>query len=299
MNSFEDLEFFAQLIQLGSLSALARERNVTPGAVSIRLNKLEKSLGVRLVNRSTRKLSLTEDGEILFARCSSLLSEFDDLRHFVAKGKERPRGLLRINAPAAFGRKQLAPIIADYLAMYPEVEIQLDVTDIPANQIESGYDVCVRFGPPPDSRLVARKLFHNNRYLCASPIYLANHGYPETPQDLAQHQCIVLRKRRDTDLWRLYRDGHEETVRVHGALSSNDGEVVMIWALQGKGILIRSDWYIHAYLESGRLCKVLPDWKLSNQDLYAVYPTRQNQAAKITTFVDFLSTRFSSLQRTK
>lgn len=289
MDAVSDLEFFVKLVKHGSLSALARDIGVTPPAVSARLAQMERRLGVRLLNRTTRRLSMTHEGEQYLTTGSKLLSALQELDRTISSSRATPKGLLRVNATFGFGRRHIAPAIAAFHRRYPDVEVQLELTDRPLNLAETAFDVGVRFGEIPDSRLIARKVATNRRMVCASPIYVRAKGEPDTPRDLQRHQCIVLREN-DTayGTWHFSKGKRHETVKVHGVLSSNDGEATLVWALDGQGILMRSEWDATTYLQSGRLKQLLPDWSLPPADIYAVYPERLNLTAKVTAFVEFL-----------
>ncbi|HEX3637966.1 MAG TPA: LysR family transcriptional regulator [Paraburkholderia sp.] len=289
MDAVSDLEFFVELVKHGSLSALARDVGVTPPAVSARLAQIERRLGVRLLNRTTRRLSMTHEGEQYLTTGSKLLSALQELDRTISSSRATPKGLLRVNATFGFGRRHIAPAIAAFHRQYPDVEVQLELTDRPLNLAEAAFDVGVRFGEIPDSRLIARKVATNRRMVCASPIYVRAKGEPDTPRDLQRHQCIVLREN-DTayGTWHFSKGKRHETVKVHGVLSSNDGEATLVWALDGQGILMRSEWDATSYLQSGRLKQLLPDWSLPPADIYAVYPERLNLTAKVTAFIEFL-----------
>ncbi|MBO9535641.1 LysR family transcriptional regulator [Herbaspirillum sp.] len=289
MDPISDLEFFTRLVRYGSLSALARDLGVTPPAVSARLAALEKRLGVRLLNRTTRRLAMTQEGELYLATGSKLLEDVQELERMVSSSRDVPRGLLKVNATFGFGRRHIAPALSAFRQCCPEVDVQLDLTDRPLNLAESAFDVGIRFGEPPDSRLVARRLAANRRLLCAAPAYLDAHGVPASPDGLRGHRCIVLREN-DTayGTWHFSKGKRHQTVKVHGAMSSNDGEATLQWALDGHGLLLRSQWDVQEHIGSGRLRRVLPDWELPPADIYAVYPERLNLSAKVRVFVDFL-----------
>lgn len=289
MDPISDLEFFTRLVRYGSLSALARDLGVTPPAVSARLAVLEKRLGVRLLNRTTRRLAMTQEGELYLGTGSKLLEQVQELERMVSSSREVPRGLLKVNATFGFGRRHIAPALSAFRQRYPEVEVQLDLTDRPMNLAESAFDVGIRFGELPDSRLVARRLAANRRFVCGAPAYFAQHGEPQAPDDLRAHRCIVLREN-DTayGTWHFSRGKRQQTVKVHGAMSSNDGEATLQWALDGHGLLLRSQWDAQHHLDAGRLRRVLPEWELPPADIYAVYPERLNLSAKVRVFVDFL-----------
>lgn len=288
-----ELLLVVELARAGGMSAAARELDVTPAAVSKRLAQIEARLGVRLFNRSTRRLSLTAEGEVYLENARRILGEIDDLDALIASRQAAPRGLLKVNAPLGFGRSYIAPAIAEFAQQYPEVSLQLQLTDRPADFVREAFDVAVRFGDLPDTSLIARKIAPNRRLVCASPGYLKKHGTPVTPHDLARHQCIVLRQNEAAyGLWRFAKGRRSETVKVRGNLSSNDGEVTLTWGLAGLGILQRAEWDLARYLRSGRLVQVLQDYALPQADIYAVFPERHHLSAKVRVFVDFLVAYF-------
>lgn len=289
MNQVSELAFFTQLIRLGSLAATARELNLTPPAVSKRLAQMEQRLGVRLLNRTTRSISLTAEGELYLINARRILGEIEEMERQVSSSRAEPKGLLRVNAPLGFGRTHVCPVISSFVRRYPEVEVQLHLTDRPINLPDDAIDVAIRFGELPDSRLIARKIAANRRLLCAAPSYLEAFGQPETPKDLMQHNCIVLRQNDAAfGIWRLSRGKQTESVKVRGSLSTNDGEVALNWALDGHGILMRAEWNLASHLSSGRLVEVLSDYETPPADIYAVYLERLNLSAKVSFFIKHL-----------
>jgi LysR family transcriptional activator of dmlA len=288
-----DLHFFVVLVKAGSLTAVARELDVTPPAVSKRLALLEERLGVRLLNRTTRRVSLTHEGEVYLESARRIIDEIEELERVVGSGRASPKGLLRVNAPMGFGRSYIAPAISDFARKYRDVEVQLHLTDHPLIMADESIDVGIRFGDILDAALIARRIAPNRRLLCASPLYLKARGRPETPADLSSHSCIILRQNETAyGVWRFEREARSYTVKVRGPLSSNDGEVVLKWALDGHGIVMRAEWDIAKYIRSGRLEQVLMDYALPPADIFAVYPQRHHLSAKVTAFIDFLIERF-------
>lgn len=295
MNHLSDLAFFSILVKQGSLAAVARELGVTPPAVTKRLSNLEHRLGVRLLNRTTRTMSVTHEGEIYLAEGTRILAEIEELEQTVSRSRAVPKGLLRINASFGFGRKHVGPAVADFIKRYPEVEVQLQLSDQPLNLADQAFDIGIRIGALPDARIIGRKIASNRRLLCAAPAYLKTVEAPMIPRDLQKHKCIVLRENEAAyGTWHLSRGKRSESIKVRGTLSSNDGEIALEWALGGHGILMRSEWDVAPYLRSGRLQEVLADWSLPESDIYAVYPERLNLSAKVSAFIDFISARFSS-----
>lgn len=289
MNTDSELGFFCLLVKQGSLAATARELNLTPPAVSRRLSQLEERLGVRLLNRTTRRISLTGEGEVYFGNAQRILSDIDEMERLVSSSRAAPKGLLRINAPLGFGRSYIGPAISAFTRSYADVDVQLHLTDRPVSLPDEAIDVSIRFGDLPDSRLIAKKIAANRRLLVASPVYLRTAGQPANPHDLTQHQCIVLRQNESAyGNWRLSRGKQTETVKVHSKLSTNDGEVALNWALEGHGILMRAEWDVAKYLRSGRLVQVLADCETPPADIYAVYLERLNLSAKVAYFVEHL-----------
>jgi DNA-binding transcriptional LysR family regulator len=294
MDAFSDLHFFSLLMKHGTLAATAQELGVTPPSVSKRLAALEARLGVRLLHRTTRRISLTAEGETYLSEGARVLDDLAALERNVAGAKAVPRGLIRLSATLGFGRKHVAPAVSKFLRAFPEVEVQLALSDRPVNLVEQGVDVAIRFGDLPDARLTARKLASNRRILCATPAYLRREGEPASPRELTRHRCIFIRESDEPfGTWHLRSGARQETVKVRGPLSSNDGDCALSWALDGHGILLRSEWDLAPYLRSGRLRPVLPDWQLPSADIYLVFPTKANLSAKTRAFVDFMLTRFA------
>jgi len=289
MDPIADIDFFARLVTQGSLSALARDLGVTPPAISNRLSQLERRLGVKLLNRTTRRLALTQEGELYLSNGSRLLEQMLEVERMVSSSRDSPQGLLKVNATFGFGRRYIAPALSKFRVEYPDVDVQLDLTDRPMNLAESAFDIGIRFGELPDMRVVGKKLATNQRFVCASPEYLRKRGFPSSPDDLRSHSCIVLREN-DTayGTWHFTKGKRHDLVKVHGAMSSNDGEATLRWAVDGHGILVRSEWDVQPYLDTKALARVLADWSLPTADIYAIYPERLNLSAKVRVFVEFL-----------
>jgi LysR family transcriptional activator of dmlA len=306
MSTLPDLSFFATVARHPSLAAAAPDLGLSAPAVSRRLAALEQRLGVRLLNRTTRRLSLTPEGERYLEEGERLLREVDSLERSLAASRDEPCGLLRINATFGFGRRHLAPAISAFVKRHPQVEVMLELTDKPLDLTAHAMDLGIQFGPPPDARVLARRIVANKRLLCAAPAYLLAHGEPKTPQELTQHACIVIREnRRNYNQWTLYagpnggsnssasHGPHSATVKVRGALSSNHGEVAVDWAVAGHGILLRSEWDVANLLRDGSLVQVLPAWADTSADIHAVYPQRHHLSAKVRAFIDFLTEWFA------
>lgn len=297
-NASAEMAFFQVLMRSGSLSAAARELGLTTPAVSRRLAMLESRLGVQMLNRTTRRISLTPEGEEYLIQARRILADIQDMEHALSWSLSEPRGQIRVNATLGFGRSHVAPVISEFCKAYPSVQVQLHLSVSPPPASEDSYDVCVRFGEPPDSRVIARKVAENQRLLCASPTYLAEHGTPRSPAELSRHNCISIHHGDEAyGLWRLTNGRRTEAVKITGSMSTNDGDIAVAWALDGHGILMRAQWDIDKYLRSGRLCQVLENYATPPADIYAVYPQRHQKVRRITAFVDYLSTAFDSVIR--
>jgi LysR family transcriptional regulator, transcriptional activator for dmlA len=293
-----DLGFFTVLARAGSLSAAGRELGISTPAVSKHLALMEARIGVALVNRTTRRMSLTPEGELYLEQARRILASIDDLEQQLGVSKGVPQGLLRVNATLGFGRSHVAPLISAFVRKHPAVEVQLQLSVNPPALTEDAFDVCIRFGAPPDSRVIAKNLAPNRRLLCASPAYLARHGMPKSPGDLAKHHCIGIRQGEEAyGVWRLSsgrgRQATSQAVKVRGRLTTNDGGIAVSWALDGHGILMRAEWDIERYLKSGRLVQVLPQYSTPDADIYAVFPQRHQLTARVRAFVDFLAGSFA------
>ncbi|WDE17589.1 LysR family transcriptional regulator (plasmid) [Acinetobacter schindleri] len=295
MQTDNELAFFCLLIKQGSLVATARELDLTPPAVSRRLSHLEERLGIRLLNRTTRRISLTPEGEIYYENAVRILKEINDMEQMVASSRTSPKGLLRVNAPFGFGRKYIAAAVSSFIKKFPEIEVQLHLTDRPVHLPSDTIDVSIHFGQIPDSRLIAKRIAANKRLVCASPFYLNAAGTPLNPRDLTTHQCIVLRQNDGAYAnWRFSKGDKEETVKVRGKLSSNDGQVTLDWALDGHGILMRAEWDVLKYLKSGRLIQILKEYETLPADIYAVYADRLEHSPRVAHFLEHLKDYINS-----
>ena len=289
-----DLGFFSTVAASGSLSAAARELGVTTSAVSKRLTQMEARLGVALVHRTTRRMGITPEGEVYLEHARRILGEIDDLVQLMGSAKVAPKGLLRVNATLGFGRCHIAPIISRFVREHPQVEVQLQLSVDPLLLADDAFDVCIRFGQPPDSRVIARRIAPNRRLLCASPAYLSRRGIPRTPNDLTTHNCIGIRQGDEAHgVWRLSSgrgtNRRTEAVKVRGNLVTNDGEIAVNWALGGHGILMRAEWDIARHLRSGRLVPVLAQFETPDADIFAVYPQQRQHSVRVRAFVEFLA----------
>ena len=289
-----EMAFFSLLASKGSFSATALELGISKPAISKRLATLEARLGVQLLTRTTRRSGLTAEGEIYLAHARRILADIADMEQQVASTQSAPKGLLRVNATLGFGRSHIAPLISEFVKTQPDVQVQLQLTVNPPLISDDVFDVCIRFGEPPDTRVVARRIAANRRLICAAPAYLERQGTPKTPAELAAHNCIGIRQGDESyGTWQLSAGSKTESLKVRGNLSTNDGEIAVNWALAGHGLLLRAEWDVAKYMRSGRLVQVLNTYQTPPADIYATYPQRHQTAARVRAFVDFLVVKFA------
>lgn len=297
----KDLGFFAALAHAGSMTAAARELGLSNAAVSKRLHLMEQRLGVSLVNRTTRRMGLTPEGEIYLEHARAILSSIDELEGHLWGHRQAPQGLLRVNATLGFGRSHIAPLLSAFATKYPKIDLQLQLSVNPPPSSDDAWDVCFRFGNPPDSRSIARFIAPNRRIVVAAPAYLKKHGEPKTPAELARHNCIGIRQGDEAyGLWRFARTAGKgrsakettESVKIRGNLTTNDGGIAVNWALDGHGILLRAEWDVDRYLQAGQLVQVLDAYKSPDADIYAIYPQRLKTSQRVKALVDFVEAAF-------
>jgi len=289
INDLPALATFARIVSAGSLSAAARELDLSLAVVSKRLAQLEANLGVRLLQRTTRRQTLTDEGTVFHTHVLRILAEVEDAETLIAQRRGKVSGLLRVTAPAHFGRKWMAPLAAEFHTCHPQLTVQLDLDDAVVDLVADGFDIAVRVGSLVDSSLTARELAANYRVLCASPTYVKHRGAPKRPADLTQHSCIVIGDQPHTE-WR-FGGAADITVRVSGGLLTNDGMAATAWALEGAGIVLKSIWDVGDDLASGRLVRILPAYSIPAAPLHAIYPNKQHLAPRVRLFVAFLRER--------
>ena len=291
MISTEDLHFFITLTTAVSLSDAARKLNVTPPAVTQRLRLLENRLGMRLIDRSGRRMLLTDEGELLALHARRICDEIASLSDTLASRRGTVAGNLRVIAPLGFGQRYVAPAIGQFRKLYPGVSADLVLSDRPARVSDDMWDLMVHIGELRDSSLVSRRLAPNRRILCAAPCYLARRGAPQHPDDLRTHDCIALRENdEDVTMWRFTpkHGGAPANVRIEPILTSNDGGTVRDWALAGLGIIARSEWDIAEHLHAGRLVPLLGAWTQPDADIVALISSRHGRSLRATHFLDLL-----------
>lgn len=290
-DALQEITIFARIVGTGSLSAAARDLGMSPALVSRNLASLESRLGVRLINRTTRSLHLTDEGAAYYETCIRVLAEIEEADAAVSAGRAEPRGVLRVALPASFGNQHVAPLVPRFAERYPDVQLALSLSDRTVNVVEEGFDLAVRIADLADSSLAARKLAPNRRVVCASPAYLQKHGTPRAPEELAQHNCVATDFTMNWD----YRDpdGKPGSVRVSGRYACDNWEVLREWALAGLGIALKSTWDVRRHLEDGSLVSLLPGYSFATDvAIYAVYPHRRHLPAKTRAFIEFLAESF-------
>lgn len=286
MESFGAIPVFVAVAESGSFSSAATKLGVSKSAVSKRITQLEDKLGVRLLYRTTRRLSLTEAGEHYYQNAVKALAYAGEAEDSVTKLQERPQGRLRISAPMSFGRLHVAPLIPSFMKRYPEIKIDLVMNDAVIDLIEGGFDIAIRGGDLPDSTLVARKLAPLRSVICASPEYIAQHPMPTTPSELSKHNCLLYTY--SPNEWSFSKDGETHTVHVSGNYQVNNGEAIREALLQGAGIGRIPTFIGGAEIKAGRLKVVLDDYRMPEKTLYALYPKRQHLPAKVRVFIDYI-----------
>jgi LysR family transcriptional activator of dmlA len=284
----EDLRIFCVVARKQSFAASALELGVSNALVSKRIAILEKSLQVRLLHRTTRKVALTDHGVVVLQWAQRILEDVEQLGDAISRKGTTPRGLLRLCSSSGFGRNWVAPAISALARDYPELEVRVELLDRPVDLIAEGFHLDIRIGDVHEPHLIARRIAPNARVLCAAPSYLARCGQPRQLAELAHHQCIAIRERdQDFGRWKLTGPQGADTVRVSGPLSTNNGELVHQWAIDGHGIILRSLWDVGRSLADGRLVRVLPQYSQA-ADVWAIYPTRLGSSANVRVCVQFL-----------
>lgn len=287
------METFVAVVNLGSLSAAARQEGVVAAMIGRRLDALEERLGVKLLVRTTRSVTLTQEGSAFFEDCQRILAELAEAEAAVASGSGRARGHLRLSAPAGFGRRHVAPHIASFLQAHPDLRVTLDLSDRLVDLARDRIDCAIRISDLADSSLVAVRLAENRRVVVASPAYLARYGIPHTLEDLAGHNCLSLGESQSRG-WTFKVDGELLNLRVRGVLECNDGAVLHDWALAGLGLAWRSLWEVKDDLSDGRLVTVLERFSSPDYPVYAVVPQRRFLPGRVRLFIDYLKERYSS-----
>ena len=288
MDQFKQISTFVEVAAKGSLSAAARAEGIAPAMIGRRLDALEERLGVKLLQRTTRKIALTNEGEAFLEDCQRILSDLDNAESAVSERSAHASGHLLISAPAGFGRQHVAPLMPSFLTEHRDVTLTLNLNDRVVDLIGEGIDVAIRIASLSDSSLIGAKLADNKRIVVASPAYIKRHGIPRTVDDLQKHNCLAISSEGSQRGWSFRQNGKIVTVKVAGNMVCNDGQVLHDWALAGKGLAWRSMWEVGSEIESGKLVSVLDEFAAPGNDIYAVFAQRRHLPLRIRVFVDFL-----------
>ena len=292
MEDLERMAIFARVVEDKSFSAAARRLNLSKSLVSKQVTQLEKSVGARLLNRTTRALSLTEAGATFYEHCARIVEELEDAKRAVGRLHSEPRGLLRISVPVAFGRLHIATILPEFLAEYPDLKIDMVTSDRFVDLAEEGYDVVIRIADQPAQTLVARELAPVRRQMVATPDYFERHGVPQTPEDLENHNCLTYTYFNPQDPWRLRGPDGDISVRASGNLRVNDDDALAEAVLRGLGLALLPTFIIGKELQAGRLQSALSQYIPLERHIYAVYLANRHVTAKVRAFIDYLLKRF-------
>ncbi|MBB5217058.1 LysR family transcriptional regulator [Parapusillimonas granuli] len=294
MGKFKQLESFVAVATLGSLSAAARAEGVAPAMIGRRINALEERLGIKLLLRSTRRLSLTSEGEAFLEEAQRILRDLNETEARISQGGIDPSGHLRVTAPAGFGRRHVAPLLPAFIKRHPNMTISLDLSDRLVDLIEERYDCAIRIGDLDDSQIVGLRLADNKRVIVAAPEYLKVHGVPRLPGDLAQHNCLSFGNQGNQARgWLLRQDGEVRAIRVKGNMACSDGSVLHQWTLDGVGLAWRSLWEVREDLEAGRLVSVLDEYAAPANGIFAMLPERRHLPLRVRAFVDMLKSTYA------
>lgn len=296
MDRLRAYEVFVTVVSRGSFTRAADALDTSPANVTRYVNELEAHLGTRLLNRTSRRLSLTEGGETLYARCKAILDDVVETEGLVSASSVEPRGRLRINAPVSFGTLHLAPLWPDFMRQYPRVELDVTLIDRVVDIVDEGYDLAIRISRAGSVSHAARKLATSRNIMCASPDYLARNGYPTTPLDLMEHRCIGYAYAATGDEWQIIdSENRTHAVKVNCHMHSNNGDTARAAALAGQGVIWQPTFLIGNDLRDGKLIQILPDYRMPDIDVLALYPSRRHVSAKIRAMIDFLVDAFGGV----
>jgi DNA-binding transcriptional LysR family regulator len=299
MDKLSSLRAFVKVVETSSFSEAGRRLRLSRSAVSKYIAELEEDLGVQLLSRTTRRVTPTENGQAYFERALAILADLDAADHAVSQSHATPRGLLRINAPMSFGTMQLGPALVGFMKQYPELQIQLALSDEHVDPVQDGLDVTLRIAELESSSLIARRLMPIERVVCASPGYLKQHGVPEHPTDLRNHDCLTYGYLSTGNQWKLTGKDGDHWVNPRWTLCANNAEVLRDAAAAGRGVALLPEFIAAAALRDGNLQPILADYHAPPLSLYAIYPPTRHLAVKVRLFIDYLVETFSKPQRAK
>jgi DNA-binding transcriptional LysR family regulator len=294
MDLFASMRLYVAVVDGGSFAAAAAKLGMSRAMASKQIQKLEEHLGTRLLNRTTRRLSLTETGREFHQRSTQIIGDVAEAEQVAGRMTLMPQGVLKVSIPLSYGQHRLAAIIGDYIQAYPQVQLDISVSDRKADLIEDGLDLAIRIGDMPQSDLIARKIGGVRSIVCAAPAYLARHGTPQTPADLCRHACLGYTLSGNGADWRLEGPDGQVIVPISGPIRADNGDIIRLAALNGAGIVFQPHFIVGDDIEAGTLVRVLPDWQSAQLGVHAVYPSRKHLSAKVRTFVDFLAARIEA-----
>jgi DNA-binding transcriptional LysR family regulator len=293
MDLLSSMKVFAAVVEAGSFAGAADKLETSRAMTSKHVLKLEEHLGTRLLNRTTRKLSLTDTGRGFYERCIQIISDVAEAEQEAGHMSSTPRGVLKLTMPLSYGQHRLAGIVGEYAQAYPQVRLDISLSDRKADIVEEGFDLAIRIGTLPQSDLIARKIGGVRSFVCASPAYLARHGTPAQPADLARHACLGYTLGGNSGEWRLEGPGGEVLVPVSGPIRADNGDMLRLAAASGAGVVLQPRFIVADDLAAGRLVRILPDWQSRELGVHAVYPSRRHLSAKVRTMIEFLSARLA------
>ncbi len=295
MDRFLAITAFVKVVETGSFARAADRLDTSVSSVSRHVSDLEAHLDARLLNRTTRRLSLTESGRIFHERCVLLLADLEEAEESANAETVKPRGTLRLTASITFGERHLAPAIAEFVTRYPAMRLDVELSDRAVDLVDEGFDIAVRIGAIGTQNLVGRRIGSTSVVCCAAPSYLARHGEPRAPEDLAKHACLTYEYSSFGNVWPFRdREGRERNVRVDGPVHANNGRFLMALAIEATGIACEPDFIVGPDVRAGRLTPILTEFLPPPAPIYVVYPSRRHLSAKVRAFSDFLHARFSS-----
>ena len=298
MNLFSNLELFVKTIEVGNFSALGRQLDMAPSSISRQINTLEEELGVRLLQRTTRNISLTEAGQIYYERVSKILGDLEEAQLAITQLQASPKGVLRLNVAIPFGERNIVPLIPEFLALYSDLKIDLVLEDRAIDLVEERVDLAIRIGRLGDSSIVARKLADNQFVVCASPQYFTAHGRPDVPEDLSHHNCIINKNIHNSDIWQFCKGNSTRKISVSGNFLANTGGALYRAMLSDLGIAALPTWFVGEDIQQGKLQRVLEDYEvnlpaMTDSAIYALYPAGQYLPPKVRVFIDYLIEKFN------
>lgn len=289
MFNWEGVSEFVAVAETESFTKAAARLGISTAQVSRQVSALETRLAAKLFHRTTRKVSVTEVGRVYYQHCRQVLDGLDEAERAITNLQTTPRGLLKITAPVTYGEGTIAPLINDFLTQYPELEVQMNLTNLKVDLVDQGYDLAIRLGQLEDSSMMAKRLGSRTQYVCASPSYVSTYGLPHTLSELEQHNCLIG----TLDYWRFQEKGKARNVRIKGNLSCNSGHALVDAAIKGLGIIQLPDYYVNPFIESGELVSLLENNRQADEGIWALYPHNRHLSPKVRMLLDFLGEKLA------